>query len=81
MTRRRIEIVIETEREIVCSRRADTVMFCPRCNKQASMIIPEDAAAQAAVSVGTVYSWIEAGNLHFTETAEQGLLVCEMSLG
>ena len=80
MTRKRIEIVVETEREVVLTRQSDTVTFCPRC-KQASMIIPEDAATLAAVSVGSVRRWIETGSLHFTETEDEGLLACEMSLG
>jgi hypothetical protein len=80
VTRRRIEITTETERETVFTKRAATVMFCPRCNKDAQMVIPEYAAAQAGVSVRTVYRWVEAGSLHFAETAEGGILVCETSL-
>jgi hypothetical protein len=78
---RRIEIIVETEREIVVTRPIDGMIFCPRCNKDASMIVPEDGAAERAVSVGLVYRPGEDGNLHYTEAVEEGLVVCEMSLG
>jgi excisionase family DNA binding protein len=44
------------------------------------MVMPEYAAAQAAVRVRTVYRWIEAGNIHFAETPGGGVLICETSL-
>ena len=73
MTRKRIEILVETERELVITRRRDAMTFCPRCNRELSLIFTEEAATQGAV---TVYSSVDTGN----ETADEGLLVCEMSL-
>jgi hypothetical protein len=81
VTRRRIEVVTETDREIVFTQRTATVMFCRRCDTEVSMVMPEYAAAEAAVSVRTVYRWIEAGRVHFAETADGGVLICETSLG
>jgi hypothetical protein len=80
VTRRRIEVITETDREIVFTQRMATVMFCRRCNEEASMVMPEYAAAQAAVSVRTVYRWIEAGNIHFVETTGGAVVICETSL-
>jgi len=44
------------------------------------MFTPEVAARLASVSQRTIYRWIEAGSLHFTETPDGGLLVCQASL-
>jgi hypothetical protein len=44
------------------------------------MLTPEVAARLASVSPRTIYRWIEAGALHFTETPDGILLVCQASL-
>jgi predicted site-specific integrase-resolvase len=43
-------------------------------------VTPEEAAALAAVSTRIIYRWVEAGQLHFNETAEQSPLICLNSL-
>jgi predicted site-specific integrase-resolvase len=43
------------------------------------MITPDAAAAIAALTVRTVYRWVEMGDIHFIEEPN-GLLVCLGSL-
>jgi hypothetical protein len=40
------------------------------------MISPEAAAAIARVSVRTIYRWVEAEQLPFTEQADGSLFIC-----
>jgi hypothetical protein len=44
------------------------------------MLIPEAAAAVAQVSLRAIYRWVEKGELHFAETPEGALLICQDSL-
>ena len=81
MTTRRIEIVTEVEREIVLTRRYVWVRFCEACGGETPMVTPEQAAAQAAVTVRTIYRWVEAERVHFIETHEGRLLICLNGLG
>jgi predicted site-specific integrase-resolvase len=45
------------------------------------MLHPNEAAATAGVSVRTVNRWVEAGAVHFNETANGLLLICANSVG
>jgi hypothetical protein len=78
---RRIEIVTEVEREIVVTRRSVWVRFCEACGGETRMVTPEQAAAQAAVTVRTIYQWVEAERVHFIETHEGRLLICLNGFG
>jgi excisionase family DNA binding protein len=40
------------------------------------MLTPEEAAALANVNARQIYAWVEAGQLHHTETEQGELLVC-----
>ena len=53
---------------------------CDRCTEPSGMITPDEAAALCEVSTRTVYRWLETGTIHFSETAEKGLLICLSSL-
>lgn len=44
------------------------------------MLRPEEAAVWAATSTRTIYQWVEAGRVHFTETPDRMLLICRNSL-
>ena len=71
---------METERSIIVSRRQVPVMLCGACGGQTSLITPEQAAAKAGVTVGTVYRWAEAERFHFFESTEGRMLICANSL-
>jgi excisionase family DNA binding protein len=45
------------------------------------MLTADEAATIAKVSSRTIYRRVEAGEMHYTETAEGRLLVCANSLG
>ena len=49
--------------------------YCAKC-RQVAMIAPEHAARAVGVNTRKIYAWVEAGNLHFTESPDQSLLVC-----
>lgn len=80
--RKRIEITIETSQMLVIkSRRLSAQQRqrqCPVC--QAQMLMPDQAAAVIGLSTRVIYRRVEAGQLHFTETADGGLFVCLPSL-
>jgi excisionase family DNA binding protein len=44
------------------------------------MITPEEAAAILRLTPRTIYSWVEAAKIHFTEQPEGHLLICLDSL-
>ena len=81
ITKRRIELTIETERLLIVRRRKGAVVLdCPICPEAIPLVPADDAARQNAISPRVIYRWIESGELHFVETAEDGLLVCALSL-
>ena len=74
-------ITIETERVIVIRRRRLPVQaWCQSCGGQVVMATVDEAARAACVSARTIYGWIEGEKLHFIETAEGGLLICQASI-
>jgi len=79
--KRRTEIKIEVERSLLIRRpRAEAFAWCAECAARVRMLRPEEAAIAACVSVRTIYRWVEAGRLHFSETTEGPLLICSNSL-
>lgn len=78
-TKRRTEIIIETERIIVVP--SPTIpLWCNACSRQVEMVTPEQAAALVNVTPRTVYRWVEAQLLHFIEESDGRLLICRNSL-
>jgi excisionase family DNA binding protein len=81
MRKRRTKITIETERVIVIrKRRPLTQEWCNRCGEIVSMVTVDEAAGIAGVSSRTIYRWVEADRIHFTETSDRRLLICPDSL-
>lgn len=56
----------------------------PLCNKCATgnsiMLPPEQAAIVANVPTRTIYRWVEAATIHFSDTPNGSLIVCLKSL-
>ena len=76
-TKRRTEIIIETDRLLILRRNTARVFTqCDRCRARIEMVTPTEAAAIAGVSVRTINRWVENGVLHFAETKEGLLLIC-----
>ena len=79
--KKRMKVTLETNRLLVIARRGPARRaWCADCGAQVQMLWPEEAAALAGVSSRTVYALVEAGQLHFTETADGWLLICPNSL-
>jgi uncharacterized protein with PIN domain len=80
-TKKLTEIIIETERTlIVGTSRSPARMRCPVCAIEVEMLSPEQAAAIVKVTPRTIYRWVEAHLLHYTEDPEGLLLICHPSL-
>jgi excisionase family DNA binding protein len=79
--KRRTEITIEAHRVLVIRRSRDVVRaWCEECAEPVRMVTPDEAAALAGVTARTIYRWVKAEKLHFTETPERSLLICLRSL-
>lgn len=77
----KIEITIETDRRfIVRRRRRARSLWCALCDEVVQMAALEDVAASIGRSAREIYRAVEAGTIHFNETAEGRLLICLPSL-
>ena|SRR5580765_141073 len=54
--------------------------WCERCGAEVLMITPNEAAALAQTDARSIFRGVEAGAIHFIESAEGALLVCSKSL-
>jgi hypothetical protein len=78
---RRTEITIETERVLIIgSHNTTTIGWCAGCETYVRMIVTDLASRLSGLSQRSIYQSIEAGRLHFVETRNQQILVCEISL-
>ena len=79
--KRRTEVTIETQRVFVIRTPKDsTRVWCAVCAALLKAVTPAEAAVLACVSTRTIYRWVEAGKLHFTETPDGTLWICFNSL-
>lgn len=78
-TKRRTEIIIETERIIVVPPPC-VPLWCNSCALHVEMLTPEQAASLIQVTPRTIYRWVEAQFLHFIEEADGRVLICRNSL-
>jgi len=76
------EAYVETEVEVEFKGRTRRLapVWCGACSAYVDMVPPDVAAVAAGVSARAVFGWVEAGRVHFNETAEGALLVCLNSL-
>ena len=58
----------------------EEIIACPFCEGDEVMIVAESAASVFAFSRREIYRMVEAGKVHFLETAERVLFVCQKSL-
>lgn len=79
--KRTARITLETERVIrLRKRRGFAPVWCAGCGDETSMVSADEAALLTCVSARTIYRWIEAKRVHFTETPDGLLMVCLKSL-
>lgn len=77
----RTEITVEThEIWVIRNSRAMSSVLCAECAEQSGMLTPEEAARLLQTSTRAIYRHVEAGQIHFSETTDGGLLVCPESL-
>ncbi len=80
-TKRRTEIIVETERVIVVPQAtAPLHLWCHSCSARVEMVTPEQAARLLQVTPRVVYRWVEAQLLHFLEEPDGRVLICRNSL-
>jgi excisionase family DNA binding protein len=79
--RKKTEIVIELD-EVFIIRRPQQLSsaWCVECDKQVRMLTPEQAATLVGLSSRFIYRWIEAGSIHFSETGDRQMFICQNSL-
>ena len=81
MTKKTIEITVETERVLVFHRQRRTMLgWCERCASEVEMVTPTEAASLAGVSPAAIYRLAEAGAIHASLTAEEEVFICLKSL-
>jgi hypothetical protein len=79
--KKRKTITIETHQvQIIRARPPEVEAWCANCAAQSPFLTPEAAAQMTGTTTRALYRWVEAGALHFIETAEGGLLLCLPSL-
>jgi hypothetical protein len=82
MAKRRTEITIETHRvTAIHARQGAARAWCEACGANVQMVTPEAAAVLARIRPRAIYRRVEAGEVHFVETAGGWLLVCLNSIG
>jgi hypothetical protein len=77
---RRMRITIQTERLLVLNSCKSLYSLCDRCGDEVRMVTIDQAAMLARLSSREIYREVEAGMLHFRETAEGSVLICFNSL-
>jgi hypothetical protein len=80
--KKRTEIFTEMQVEIEIRGRTRRLapVWCGECGAAVALVPPDVAALVAEVNARTVFGWVEAGRVHFTETPDGALLVCLNSL-
>ncbi|HWT01844.1 MAG TPA: hypothetical protein VN256_16475 [Pyrinomonadaceae bacterium] len=78
---KRTETIIETHEVWVVRRRAGApAVWCAECAGRPAMLTPEEAARLSGLSQRAICRSVEAGAVHFLETADGCLFVCTASL-
>jgi len=70
--RKRTEITVETRRLLVVHR-SKQQQWCSECAQLVTMLTPEDAATVSGVSSRSIYRWVEAERVHFSESIDGAL--------
>ena len=79
--RRKTEISIQqTKRRVVTLPETEEIIACPECERNEAMIAAESAASIFGFSRREIYRMVEAGKVHFLETHQSVLFVCQKSL-
>jgi len=79
--RRRVEITI-LRREITTLQSLEMALRgqCAECQSEVNWLPVPLAARGAGVSPRTIYRWVEESQVHFRETTDGIVLICEKSI-
>ncbi|MBI3650414.1 MAG: hypothetical protein HY231_05135 [Acidobacteria bacterium] len=78
---KKIEIILETYERLILKREVgNRQIWCATCKESVLAWKPEEAAVVKGISARTIYRWVEAERLHFTESSDGLLLICFNSL-
>jgi hypothetical protein len=79
--KRRTRTTIEM-REVVVIKGAPRrqSLFCPECSGATVFVTLEEAVKLSGISARAIYRLIEAGSIHFAETADGLTLICPATL-
>ena len=73
---RRREVTVETAELWVIRRPRAIIAWCPECGAQVQMITPDEAAVLTDLTAREIYSWVEAGLIHYLEMPGGFVVVC-----
>lgn len=80
VVKRRTEIIIEIEREIVISQSRNTRSWCMRCGKPVQMLDVTNAALMLRTTSSGIHRLAESEELHFADSLKGELLICTNSV-
>ena len=72
--------LVKSETYVVRRNRRCVAFWCSICDREVEMLDPEDVSAMTGVSKREIYSDIEAGLAHFSESSDGTVLVCLSSV-
>ncbi|MEO6390521.1 MAG: hypothetical protein ABIP75_01640 [Pyrinomonadaceae bacterium] len=78
--KRRREVTIEIEREIVIRNHPSNRTWCTGCGDQVEMLNTNEAAHLMGSSEDDIFALVDSAEIHFTTSADGGVLVCPDSL-
>jgi hypothetical protein len=79
--RTRTEITIEFDELIQATGHSNGLIreLCLACGGESFLVAPQQAAVIAGVTVREINRWVESEMVHFAETSDGLLLVCQFS--
>ena len=81
MAKQHTRILIETEEVLVWRRIPKPVVsWCSECQRDSQKVDTAHAALLCQVDQNTIQEWIRMKQLHASQTASDGLLICLASL-
>ena len=81
LKKKRTEIAFELEQTMIVKRRSGSASaWCNDCELEVVMLTPDEVASITSTTTRSLYRWVEAGIIHFTETQSGLIRICLPSL-
>jgi hypothetical protein len=77
---KRTRITIETESLLVLQARKPLRLWCPECGAEGEMIPLNDVGVVSNLPPAEVQAWMQAEDLHLSQSPDGGLLICLNSM-